>query len=172
MCVALGFASIAKSWLLKQELGAPVSGWRWNIAWAAAAGVVVGVPVALFPARRCWQLIVGVPAILAAFGAVLWTKGFGPEDRELFRLNKADVRELREAEDAVERATRSRTISSSLVPEVPHAGEQHREAGLVGGGDHFVVADRSAGLDHRGRAGFDRGEQPVGEREEGVGSDR
>ena len=46
------------------------------------------------------QLIVGVPAILAAFGAVLWTKGFGPEDRELFRLRKDEVQELRDAEDA------------------------------------------------------------------------
>ena len=35
-----------------------------------------------------------------AFGAVLWTKGFGPEDRELFRLRKSEVQELREAEDA------------------------------------------------------------------------
>jgi hypothetical protein len=31
---------------------------------------------------------------------VLWTRGFGPEDRELFRMNKADVRGLREAEEA------------------------------------------------------------------------
>jgi hypothetical protein len=31
---------------------------------------------------------------------VLWTTGFGPEDRELFRMRKSDVRELREAEDA------------------------------------------------------------------------
>ena len=49
---------------------------------------------------QTWQLILGVPAILVAFGAVLWTKGFGPEDRELFRMRKADVRELRAAEDA------------------------------------------------------------------------
>ena len=47
-----------------------------------------------------WQLIIGVPAILAAFFAVLWTKGFGPEDRELFRMRKSEVRELREAEEA------------------------------------------------------------------------
>ena len=46
-----------------------------------------------------WQLA-GVPAILVAFGAILWTKGFGPEDRELFRMKKSDVRELREAEAA------------------------------------------------------------------------
>jgi O-antigen/teichoic acid export membrane protein len=102
LCVALGFASITKSWLLKKELGEPVSGWRWDIGWAAAAAVAVGLPVRYF-LPQTWQLIVGVPAILAAFGAVLWTKGFGPEDRGLFRLNKSDVRELREAEDAIAR---------------------------------------------------------------------
>ncbi len=101
LCVALGFASIAKSWLLKRQLGEPVSGWRWSIAWAAAAGVAVGAPVRLFLSPTL-QLIIGIPAILGAFGAVLWTKGFGPEDRELFRMKKDDVRELREAEEAAE----------------------------------------------------------------------
>ena len=99
LCVALGFASITKSWLLKRKLGEPVSGWRWSIAWAAAAGVAVGAPARLL-LPPLLQLIVGVPAILAAFGAVLWTKGFGPEDRELFRLRKHEVQELRDAEDA------------------------------------------------------------------------
>ena len=33
---------------------------------------------------------------------MLWTKGFGPEDRELFRLRKDEVRELREAEEDAE----------------------------------------------------------------------
>jgi hypothetical protein len=66
------------------ELGAPVSGWRWPLIWAAAA--------AWWSAARRFillpewaELIVGIPAILVAFFAVLWTKGFGPEDRELFR---------------------------------------------------------------------------------------
>jgi O-antigen/teichoic acid export membrane protein len=99
LCVALGFASITKSWLLKRKLGEPVSGWRWSIAWSAAAGVAVGAPVRLFLPETL-QLIVGIPAILAAFGAVLWTKGFGPQDRELFRLRKHEVQELRDAEDA------------------------------------------------------------------------
>jgi O-antigen/teichoic acid export membrane protein len=101
LCVALGFASIVKSRLLAKKLGAPVSGWRWSIWWAAAAAVVVGVPVRLFLPETL-QLIIGIPAILAAFGAVLWTKGFGPEDRELFKLRKSEVAELREAEDAAE----------------------------------------------------------------------
>lgn len=101
LCVALGFASITKSWLLKKELRASVSGWRWDIGWAAAAGLVVGVAVRYF-LPETWQLIVGIPAILGAFGAVLWTKGLSPEDRALFRLNKQDVRELREAAEAAE----------------------------------------------------------------------
>jgi hypothetical protein len=99
LCVALAFASITKSRLLARELGAPVSGWRWDLAWATAAGVIVGAAVHFFLAGM-WQLIIGIPAILGTFGAVLWTKGFGPEDRELFRLKKDDVRELREAEAA------------------------------------------------------------------------
>jgi hypothetical protein len=89
------------SWLLKKEHMAPFWGWRWYIGWAAAAAAAVGAAVRyLLP--ESWQLFVGVPAILAAFGAVLWTKGFGPEDRELFRLKKHQVRELREAEEAAE----------------------------------------------------------------------
>ena len=98
LCVALGFASIAKSRLLSKELGAPVSGWRWDLAWATAAGVAVGAPIRLF-LPESFQLI-GVPAILIAFFAILWTKGFTPEDRELFTMRKHEVRELREAEDA------------------------------------------------------------------------
>jgi O-antigen/teichoic acid export membrane protein len=101
LCIALAFASITKSWLLCKKLDAPVSGWRWDLAWATAAGVVVGAGVHwLLP--EALQLIIGVPAILGAFGAILWTKGFGPEDRELFRLNKSEVRELRDAEQAAE----------------------------------------------------------------------
>ncbi len=101
LCVALGFASITKSWLLKKELRASVSGWRWDIGWAAAAGLLMGVAVRSF-LPETWQLIIGIPAILGAFGAVLWTKGLSPEDRALFRLNKQDVRELREAAEAAE----------------------------------------------------------------------
>ena len=107
LCVALAFASITKSRLLRRKLGEPVSGWRWSIGWAAAAGIAVGVPI------RWWtpewvQLLIGIPAILGAFGAVLWTKGFGPEDRELFRMGKEDVEELREAEEAAEARDQSR----------------------------------------------------------------
>jgi len=101
LCVSLAFASIAKTHLLRRKLGASVSGWRWDIGWATAAGVAVGA-VVHFWLPQTLQLVLGVPAILIAFGAVLWTKGFGPEDRQLFRMGKSQVRELREAEQAAE----------------------------------------------------------------------
>ena len=33
------------------------------------------------------------------------------------------------------------------MPEMPHAGQHHGHAALVGGGNHFVIADAAAGLD-------------------------
>lgn len=99
LCVALAFAWIAKSRLLARELEQPVSGWRWDLAWATAGGVVAGALIR-FLLPETWQLAAGVPAILVAFGAILWTTGFGPKDRELFRMRKSQVRELREAENA------------------------------------------------------------------------
>jgi hypothetical protein len=99
LCIALAFASFTKSRLLSRTLGQPVSGWRWDLAWATASGVVVGAAVRLW-LPEALQLIVGVPAILVSFFAVLWTKGFTAEDRELFTMRKDEVRELREAEEA------------------------------------------------------------------------
>ena len=81
--------------LLAKVLGYPVSGWRWDILWATAAGVVVGVPMRLLVPPLA-QLVVGIPLILGAFGVVLWTKGFHAEDRVLFRMRKVEVEELRE----------------------------------------------------------------------------
>ena len=48
------------------------------------------------------------------------------------------------------------------MPEMPDAGEHHRQAQPVRGLDHFVVAHRSAGLDHRGRAMFAGSSTPSG----------
>lgn len=96
LMLALGFAAVTKARLLSRLLGAPVSGWRWPLVWAAAAAVVVGQLMVMLP--EWLELIAGIPAILAAFGFVIWTRGFGPEDRELFRMRKADIEELAEAE--------------------------------------------------------------------------
>ena len=92
LALALAYAAVVKSRLLARVLGGKVSGWRWPLIWAALAASIVGAGVVQLPEWA--ELVFGIPAILAAFGAVLWTRGFGPEDRELFRMNKADIADL------------------------------------------------------------------------------
>jgi len=95
LLLALGFAAIVKSRLLGRLLEARVSGWRWALIWAAAAAAAVGWLFTLLPASLEWlELLAGLPAILLAFGLVIWTKGFGTEDRELFRMRKSEIEEL------------------------------------------------------------------------------
>jgi hypothetical protein len=89
LCLALAFAAITKSRLAGRLLGAPVSGWRWPLLWAAAAAIAVGQLVKFAP--EWLELAVGIPLILAAFGLIIWSKGFGPEDRLLFRMKKKDI---------------------------------------------------------------------------------
>ena len=72
---------------------------------------------------------------------------------------------------------------TALVAEMTDAGEHHRDAALVGGGDDLVVAHAAAGLDHGDGAivGDDveavakrkervRGDDRAGEREPGAAS--
>ncbi|HVF38239.1 MAG TPA: lipopolysaccharide biosynthesis protein, partial [Sphingomicrobium sp.] len=92
LMLSLGLASIVKARLLHKVLGAPVSGWRWPLLWAAAAALVVGQIGILLPEWA--ELLFGIPAILIAFGAVLWVKGFGTDDRQLFRMRKQEIEEL------------------------------------------------------------------------------
>ena len=92
LMLSLAFASIVKSRLLSGILRNPVSGWRWALIWAAGAAMIVGQLVILLPEWA--EILFGIPIILAAFGAVLWVKGFGHEDRELFRMKKEDIEEL------------------------------------------------------------------------------
>ena len=85
LMLALGAASLVKAWLLARLLGHAVNNWRWALVWAAAPAVVVGYLATLMPE---WiELIVGVPLILFTYGWIIWNRGFGPEDRVLFRRN-------------------------------------------------------------------------------------
>lgn len=90
--LALGFAAVMKARLLSKLLGAPVSPWRWALGWAVAAGAVVGYVATQVP--EWLELVVGMPAILLSYGAVIWIKGFTKEDRVLFRLKKGEQPEL------------------------------------------------------------------------------
>lgn len=85
LMLALGTASLVKAWLLSRILKAPVNNWRWALVWATAPAVVVGFLASLLPEWA--ELLFGIPAILFTYGYVIWHKGFGPEDRVLFRKN-------------------------------------------------------------------------------------
>jgi len=85
LMLALAFASIVKGVLLSRILGERVNNWRWALVWAAAPAVVVGWVAVQLPEWA--ELIIGVPAILFVYCFVIWRKGFGHDDRMLFRKN-------------------------------------------------------------------------------------
>jgi O-antigen/teichoic acid export membrane protein len=87
LALALGISSILKSRLLAQLLGAPVSGWRWPLIWAAGAAGLVGYGATKLPEWA--ELSLGIPAILLSFGMIIWKFGFTAGDRTLFRLSAA-----------------------------------------------------------------------------------
>ena len=55
------------------------------------------------------------------------------------------------------------------MAEVAHVGEDHRDAVLIGGGNHLFVANRTTGLNDAAHANGSSGINTVAEREEGVG---
>lgn len=86
LMLSLAFASLVKSRLLARILQEPVNNWRWPLFWAAAPAVVLGwLSTQYLPEWA--ELTMGIPAILGIYCWVIWTKGFGPEDRVLFRRN-------------------------------------------------------------------------------------
>ncbi|PKB14431.1 O-antigen/teichoic acid export membrane protein [Novosphingobium kunmingense] len=86
LMVALGLASWVKSRMLARFLQQSVNNWRWPLIWAAAPAVVIGWAATSFLPEWA-ELSLGIPAILLAYGFVIWHKGFGAEDRVLFRRN-------------------------------------------------------------------------------------
>lgn len=83
LMLALGFASVAKSRLLARVLDAPVNSLRWALVWATAGATVLGYGATYLPEWA--ELLIGVPVILAIYSWLIWTRGFGPADRALFR---------------------------------------------------------------------------------------
>ena len=83
---SLGTASLVKAWLLSRILDQRIAIWRWALVWAAAPAALVGWAVTRFLPEWA-ELLFGIPAILFVYGFVIWHRGFGPEDRVLFRKN-------------------------------------------------------------------------------------
>ncbi|MDI1296253.1 MAG: lipopolysaccharide biosynthesis protein [bacterium] len=90
LCIALGVSAFVKARLLSRLLDARVNAWRWPLLSAAGVACIVGAAFVALPPRYEWvELVVGVWAILGAYGVVIWRWGFGREDRTLFRKQKA-----------------------------------------------------------------------------------
>src|SRR3546814_16371243 len=91
LMLALGFASLVKARLLARILGAPVNSLRWALVWATAGAAVLGWGATQLPDWA--ELLIGVPVILGIYGWLIWPRGFGPADRELFRQKPHPARE-------------------------------------------------------------------------------
>jgi O-antigen/teichoic acid export membrane protein len=86
LALSLGLGSIVKSRLLARLLGAPVSAWRWPWVWAVLATSLAGWAFVQLPPELEWaELMIGIPAMLAVYGFVLWRWAFKDEDRALFQ---------------------------------------------------------------------------------------
>ncbi len=86
LALALGTSSFIKARILSRYLGASVNNWRWPLLWAAAPAIVMGWAATRFLPEWA-ELALGIPAILGSYGWMIWHRGFGPEDRVLFRKN-------------------------------------------------------------------------------------
>ncbi|WP_201290887.1 lipopolysaccharide biosynthesis protein [Croceibacterium salegens] len=88
LMLALGVSSVVKATMLSRILQQTVNNWRWALVWAVAAAIAVGELAIRLPEWA--ELIFGIPAILGVYGWIIWKRGFGPEDRVLFKRQKKD----------------------------------------------------------------------------------
>ena len=87
LALSLALSSLLKARLLSRILGESINNWRWALVWAAVPAVLVGWFVKMLPEWA--ELTFGIPAILGVYCFVIWKRGFGPEDRVLFRKQAA-----------------------------------------------------------------------------------
>ncbi len=88
LMLALAAASVVKAVMLSRILQQRINNWRWALVWATAAAVLVGQVAIMLPEWA--ELAIGVPAIIGVYGWIIWTRGFGPEDRVLFRRKMSE----------------------------------------------------------------------------------
>lgn len=94
LMIALGVASIIKARLLSKILGYSINNWRWALVYAAAPAIVVGWLATKLPEWA--ELAFGIPAILLTYGFIIWRRGFGPEDRVLFKRSREKIEDAAE----------------------------------------------------------------------------
>jgi O-antigen/teichoic acid export membrane protein len=83
LAVSLAISSVVKVRLAAHVLAAPIAIWRAALPMAAAVAILLGQIVILGP--QWAETGLGIPAILLAYGIIIWRYGFRDEDRVLFR---------------------------------------------------------------------------------------
>ena len=86
LMLSLAFSSFLKTKLLSRLLQVRISIWRWVLVWSISAAALLGYGATQLP--EWLELLVGIPVILAAYCYVIWTRGFGEEDRALFKKSR------------------------------------------------------------------------------------
>jgi O-antigen/teichoic acid export membrane protein len=86
LMVALGLASLVKARMLAGYLRQPINNWRWPLVGAGIIAGGVGLAIVRF-LPEWMHILPGIPLILGIYGWIIWHKGFGPDDRVLFRRN-------------------------------------------------------------------------------------
>jgi hypothetical protein len=86
LMVALGLASLVKARMLAGYLKRPINNWRWPLVGAGIVAGGVGLAIVRF-LPEWMHILPGIPLILGIYGWIIWHKGFGPDDRVLFRRN-------------------------------------------------------------------------------------
>lgn len=95
LALSLALSSFIKLRFLEKLLAMKIKIFRPALFWAIGGAVVVGAIVTQMPVW--FELSFGEIAILSIYCFVIWTRGFGPEDRLLFKKNKKIVAAQAEA---------------------------------------------------------------------------
>lgn len=85
LAISLAISSFVKLRFLEKLLETPIQIFRPALFWGIAVTILVGQFVIRTP--TWFELSFGEIIILGVYGYVIWTRGFGPEDRVLFKKN-------------------------------------------------------------------------------------
>lgn len=89
LALSLAVSSFIKLRFLERLLGTPIKIFRPALFWGIAVAIIIGQFVTKMP--TWFELSIGEVIILGVYGFIIWTRGFGPEDRVLFKKNRKIV---------------------------------------------------------------------------------